>query len=129
GGARTRGPGLRVRRQLGGALVERGARCEAAAGPRPAGRALQVGGDGLVKPRRRLGGGPGAAGGGGAGRGGGGGGEGLVGAPAVLGRGRTVDRGAHERMAKAHLRAELDQAGVGGRGRRSWGGPQRGGPP
>ena len=53
--------------------------------------------------------------------------EGLVDAPAVLRRGRPVDRGPHERMAEAHLGAELDQGRVGGRSRRARLDPQRGG--
>ena len=48
-------------------------------------------------------------------------------APAVLRRGRPVDRGPHERMAEAHLGAELDQARRRRRGRRAALDPERGG--
>ena len=125
GGKRAPRPARRVGRQLGSALVKRGPRRQAAPRPRAPGRALQLGGDLLVEPGRRLGAVPGAAIGIGVGvrglR------EGLVDAPADLRRGRSVHRGPHQRMAEAHLGAELDQLRVGGRGARACVDPQRGG--
>ena len=123
-GQRALGPARRIGRQLGGALVERGARRQAAPRPRAAGRALQLGGDVLVEPGRRLGAMPGAAIGIdlGVGRLG----ERAVDALALLRRGRAVDRGAHERMPEAHLRAELDQARRRRRRRRVGRDPERG---
>ncbi len=124
-GQRTSGPARRIGRQLGGAFVEGGPRGQAAPRPRPTGRALQLGGDVLVEPGRRLCALPRPAIGidVGVGRLR----ERLVDAPAVLRRRRPVDRGPHERMAESHLGAELDQSGLGGRDRRARPDPQRAG--
>ena len=54
-------------------------------------------------------------------------GQRLVHAPAILRRCRPVDRGADQRMAEAHLGADLDQARAGGRGRGAGVDAQRGG--
>ena len=89
----------RVRRQRRGALEEGGGGGQSAARLRAAGGSLQLAGDGLVRAGRRLGEMPGAPIGIGLG----------VGRfrqrpmhpPALLRRCGPVDRGAHERMAKA----------------------------
>ena len=54
-------------------------------------------------------------------------GEGLVDAPAILRRGRPVHRRPHERMAEAHLGAELDQVRAGGGAPAAASIPERGG--
>ena len=61
-----------VERECGGALEERGGRRDSSARPRPPGRALQLVGDLLVRPERRLREVPGTAVGIGLGIGGGG---------------------------------------------------------
>jgi hypothetical protein len=101
----TLGAERRIGRQLGGALVERRARREAAPGPRARGRVLELGGDVLVEPVRRVGAVPRAAiridlcirGVG----------ECAVDALALLRCGRAINRRPHERMPEADLRPEL----------------------
>ena len=124
-GERPPGPAPRVRRQLGRALVERGAGRQAAPRPRAAGRVLELGGDVLVEPFRRLRAVPRAAIGIDAGVGDRG--EHLVDAPLLVRGGRPVHGGPHERMAEAHVGAEVDQAGRLRRSRHAGIDPERGG--
>ena len=116
GEERTLCAALRIRCELGGALVERRLRRQAAAGPRSSRRALQLGGDVLVEPGGRVRQVPGAsiridAGIGGPG-------ERAVDALALVRRCRRLDGRPDERMGEAHLRAEIDQSHAGGRGGR-----------
>ena len=103
------------RRQDRRSLEERGRRGEAPARMRSAGRALELLGDVLVGPRGGLGPVPGAA-------------IGIdlrisdirqcaVHRMPFLGRRRPVGRRAHQRMTKPYAGAELEQAGLGCRGR------------
>jgi hypothetical protein len=107
-GQRALGTALRVRRELCGALVERGLRRQAAPSARTCGRVLQLGGDILVEPVRRVGAVPraairigirirGAC-------------ECPVDARALVRCRRAIDRRPHQRMPEAHPRPELDQA-------------------
>ena len=107
GNQRTPRPALRIGSQLGSALMEGRARRHATTRRRARGRPLQLGGDILVQPGRRLRAVPRPAIGIDArvGRLG----ERLVDAAAVLRRGRPVHGRSHQRMAKAHLRPELHQ--------------------
>ena len=99
----------RIDRQVGRPPQERGRGGEPAAGLRPARRALELGRDVLVGPARGLRAVPGAAirleRGIGHVR------QRAVHALALEVRGRPVDRRAHERMAEAHLRADVQQPG------------------
>ena len=113
GEERTLCPAPRIGRQLDGALVKCRPRRQAAARPRSAGRALQLGGDVLVEPGRRVREVPGAAIGVDVGIGGFG--QRPVNALSLLRRCRALDRRTHERMTEAHLRAEIDQSRGGGR--------------
>jgi hypothetical protein len=99
--------------QLGGPFVKCGAGCQAASRPRSPGRALQLGGDVLVEPGRRVRKVPGAAiridiGIGGLR-------ECTVDVLALLRCRPAVHRRAHERVSEPHLRAEIDQSSVGRR--------------
>ena len=105
----------RLGRQFGRALQEGGGRRQAPARLRPVGRALQLARDVFVAARRRVRAVPGAA-------------IGIdvrigrlrqhpVRALAILRGCRLVDRRAHERMAKPHPRADLEQTRLGRRRR------------
>jgi hypothetical protein len=93
--------------------VECGPRRQAAPRPRPAGRALQLGRDILVEPGRRLGEVPGAPIGVSVGVGSLA--EHAVDALAFFRCRRAIDCRTHQRMTKANLGAEIDQAGGGRR--------------
>ena len=102
-------------RERGRGLEERGGGRDAAARQRAAGRAFQLLGDALVGRGRRLRAMPGAPVRvelriGGVGQRG-------VQRVAFLRRRRAVRRRAHRRVAEPHLRADLEQPGVGGRRR------------
>ena len=127
GEQRTLRPASRIGRELDGALVKRRLRRQATACPRSSRRALQLGGDVLVEPGCRVRKVPGAAiridiGIGGLG-------ERAVDALALLRRCRGLDRRTDERMTEAHLRAEVDQSGVGRRRGRVRPDPERRGRP
>ena len=109
-------PATRIRRQLARAFLKRGARCQAAPRPRPPGRVLQFGGDVLVQSGSRLSEVPrtpirieiGVS---------------RIGERAMhkqplIGRACAIDGRSHQRMAEAHMRAELDQSGRHRRGGR-----------
>ena len=113
GEERTLCPAPRIWRQFDGALVECRPRRQAASRSSPVGRALQFGGDVLVEPGRRVREVPGAAIGVDVGIGGFG--QRPVNALSLLRRCRALHRRTHERMGEAHLRAEIDQSGGGGR--------------
>ena len=113
GEERTLRPSPRVGRQLDGPLVKRRARRQAASRPRAAGRALELCGDVLIEPGRRVRKVPGAAiridiGIGGLG-------QRAVNALALLRHRHAVDRRAHERVTEPHLRPEIDQSSGGRR--------------
>ena len=100
----------RVGGQRDGALQERGRGGESAASLRPAGRALELGGDLLVGSRRRSGAVPGAPvrvrlGVGGVG-------EGAMDAVAILGGSRAVGGGSDEWMRELDAPTDREQPGV-----------------
>ena len=111
-----------VESQRDRALQERGGGGDPAASLRPAGRALQLGGDLLVRPGGGLGPVPGATvrikrriGGLG---------QGAMHLLAFLERGRPVGRRPDQGMPEQHPGADLQQAGLGRRGRRRSPDPQ-----
>ena len=113
GEERTLCPAPRIGRQFDGTLVKCRARRQAASRPRSAGRALELGGDVLVEPGRRVRAVPGAAIGVDVGIGGFG--QRPVNALSLLRRCCALHRRTHERMSEAHLRAEIDESRGGGR--------------
>ena len=102
-------PAPRIGRQFDGALAKRRSSTQPASRPRSAGQALQLGGEVLVEPGRRMRKMPGAAIGVdvGIGRLG----QRPVNALSLLWRCRALHRRTHERMAEADLRPEVDESG------------------
>ena len=113
----------RVDRELDGALQERGRGSDAAAGLRPAGRAFELGGNLLVRPRGGAGAVPGPPVR--VGLGGGGLGQGTVHAVPVVRGGRAIGGGPDQRVRELDPPAQLQQPAVLRRARRRDVDPER----
>ncbi|MDB5065576.1 MAG: hypothetical protein JWM18_2010 [Chloroflexi bacterium] len=115
GGEGALHPACGIGGQRGGSFEEGRRRRQSAPSPGLSRRALQVAGDLLVGPERRLGAVPGAAIGTDIGVDDLG--ERAMRAPALVGRRRVVDRRAHQRVTEAHLCSDAEQpVGLGGGG-------------